>query len=495
MVRWTAFDTPWRDATDAKPLELVLPRSDCAGKLRGAWGGGEPLLATAEGKQLTVASAVEMVAPEDVPNELNLVRTFADLWIDYTLLATAASDDPTFNDLDVSYFARQQLEQDLILALRDTLVRPDTTVSEEELLRRFELAQPGSEVNARHILVRFPDEPTAIERDSVSSFVEEIRARILAGESFEDLARTHSQDVGSAEVGGDVGWFARGRMVPAFELAAFAMEPGEVSEVVESPFGLHIIRVDDKRAMTLEEARDGLRVAIQNERVQNAEAQFVADVEIGRDIAAVGEASDKVREIAEDPALRLSRRDENRPVVRYVGGAFTVGELRDYLQTRNAEFRAELATATSDAIEAMFLRGMAQRELLVTRAQEEGLGWPVARQDSLVEDIRTRVVEIAAGLGFLGIQPEGAENQRDAIHRSVLQAMREMLRGERDVVPLGAFAMLLRERSSYETFNDGLSEAVAQIDEMRSRVTGAPPPATEPGLAGSAEPAVPDTSR
>ena len=76
---------------------------------------------------------------------------------------------------------------------------------------------------------------------------EEILRRVRAGEDFAALAGQFSEDPGSRAQGGDLGWFGRGMMVKPFEDAAFALKPGEVSEVVESPFGYHIIKLEERR--------------------------------------------------------------------------------------------------------------------------------------------------------------------------------------------------------------------------------------------------------
>ena len=71
--------------------------------------------------------------------------------------------------------------------------------------------------------------------------------KILKGENFAALARAHSQDAGSAVKGGELGYFPTGMMVEPFEKAAFSLKVGEISEIVKSPFGFHIIKVTDSR--------------------------------------------------------------------------------------------------------------------------------------------------------------------------------------------------------------------------------------------------------
>jgi parvulin-like peptidyl-prolyl isomerase len=110
------------------------------------------------------------------------------------------------------------------------------------------LADPPArvrEIAARHILVMHRGSrraPAGITRtrEQARARAEEARARALAGEDWNALVREYTDEQGAPE-GGDLGTFARGTMVPAFERAAFGLEVGEISEVVESPFGFHVI--------------------------------------------------------------------------------------------------------------------------------------------------------------------------------------------------------------------------------------------------------------
>lgn len=128
----------------------------------------------------------------------------------------------------------------------------DVLASRDEELRAL-YAERSAEFNApeqvraRHILFSLPSDATVARQEEIRSLAQSTLERILSGESFEALAEEFSEDPGSKNKGGDLGFFGRGQMVPEFEQAAFAMQPGDVSELVKSSFGLHIIRTEERK--------------------------------------------------------------------------------------------------------------------------------------------------------------------------------------------------------------------------------------------------------
>lgn len=89
------------------------------------------------------------------------------------------------------------------------------------------------------------------ERDRVRSELVELRERIIKGEKFSMLAKLYSEDPGSASKGGELGFFGRGEMVSEFEVAAFSLKPGEVSDIVETQYGFHILQLIERRGNTV----------------------------------------------------------------------------------------------------------------------------------------------------------------------------------------------------------------------------------------------------
>jgi peptidyl-prolyl cis-trans isomerase C len=156
---------------------------------------------------------------------------------------------------------------DLAIAyLVNTMIAPDIKVSEEEI-KKFYDQNPDKFrqeelVRASHILIGVGDKAGVEEKKAAREKAEKLHKELVNGADFAKLAREHST-CPSGKQGGDLGYFGKGRMVPQFEQAAFALQPGGLSEVVETPFGYHIIKlVDRKKAESI--PLSAARVKIEN---------------------------------------------------------------------------------------------------------------------------------------------------------------------------------------------------------------------------------------
>jgi peptidyl-prolyl cis-trans isomerase C len=114
--------------------------------------------------------------------------------------------------------------------------------------QNVERFKQGESVHASHILIGVGQNATPAEKAAARAKAQSALKQVRGGADFATVARAQSQDPGSAPSGGDLGFFPQGQMTPAFETAAFALKPGAVSGVVETPFGFHIIKVHERRA-------------------------------------------------------------------------------------------------------------------------------------------------------------------------------------------------------------------------------------------------------
>ena len=147
----------------------------------------------------------------------------------------------------------------------------------KENKRRLTLPE---QIRVRHILITWKPLGKQDDRAFIREQMLPILERARAGEDFAALAREFSDDFATKQTGGDTGLFGRGQMAPAFENAAFALELGEISAPVETSFGVHIIRLEERQeqeVLVLDDIRDQLR-----EHVRTEQAELVVNEEIER---------------------------------------------------------------------------------------------------------------------------------------------------------------------------------------------------------------------
>lgn len=164
------------------------------------------------------------------------------------------------------------------------------------------------QVRARHILLRVPKDATPEQSAAIEKQMLDLRARIEQGEDFAKLADERSEDPGSKGRGGDLGFFGRGQMTPPFEAAAFALEPGQLSPVVRTDFGFHLIRTEAKKPAqetSYEQAQRDIARELVASDVAKAEARKRADA-----ISAAVAAGKSVEDAARDEGLTLERTDK-----------------------------------------------------------------------------------------------------------------------------------------------------------------------------------------
>lgn len=158
------------------------------------------------------------------------------------------------------------------LLLDKTKMLDDIEVSDAEIQTKYDALvanfEGQEERKSAHILIEISDDRDAAAAEEKAKAIAE---RIKAGESFAELAKAESDDPGSAESGGDLGFNGKGLFVPEFEEALFALEKGQVSEPVRTDYGYHIIRLDDVKtteAPSLAEAKADLKYDVLREKVE-----------------------------------------------------------------------------------------------------------------------------------------------------------------------------------------------------------------------------------
>ena len=175
------------------------------------------------------------------------VEEYVDLFVNYKLKVRAALDAR----IDTTTAYRKEFAQ-----YRDQQVLPSFVTDDDMLAEAHQVYDqtvrnigPDGLVMAGHILIRIPQKATDAQQKDARRRIDSVYTALQAGADFEALAKQVSQDPGSAARGGMLGWFSRNQMVKEFEDAAFALQPGEISKPVQSPFGWHIIKMKERKQL------------------------------------------------------------------------------------------------------------------------------------------------------------------------------------------------------------------------------------------------------
>lgn len=212
------------------------------------------------------------LAIEDVKKQNNLTQA--------ALEQALATQGLSFAQYQVQL--KEQLER---MRLMSQEVRSKIQVGEREMRDYYESHRAefgGSETfHARHIFFKVPPKASAEEAAKAEKLATEVLAKARAGEDFAELAKKYSQDPGAAKDGGDLGSFKRSDMLPEIGDTVAAMKPGEISSLVSSPAGLHIIKLEQKnqeKGRSFEEVKDSIEEQLFKKKSDERFNQWVKDL-------------------------------------------------------------------------------------------------------------------------------------------------------------------------------------------------------------------------
>ena len=270
-------------------LALVATASMAQQKPAAAQGGAAAATAQAAADPIVIAAGDVTIRQSEFENALKTLpaeyqqyamgpgkKQFAEDYLRMKMLAAEGFKAGLDKDPDV---VRQLslMRENLVANAQMQKIDKAIVISDEELKKVYDSKKAEYEqVGARHILIAFKGSPAAqqgkpeLTEEQAKAKAEELRNKIVSGAAkFEDVAKTESDDTGSGANGGQLGEFGRGQMVPEFEKAAFEGKVGEVTPVVRTQFGYHIIKVETHGTTAFDEVkpvleRDARQKALQD---------------------------------------------------------------------------------------------------------------------------------------------------------------------------------------------------------------------------------------
>jgi hypothetical protein len=472
---------------------VAFTLSACSG-LRDALNAHTDWVARAGSTELGVTKLATLLGKGRAPVRKDVAKSIANVWVDYQLLGVAAAHNDSLSDTKL-------IDEAMWPAIVGIKARKwydvvskgwgveDTTAARKQW-------ETGEVLAADHILL-LTQRMNDAQKAAVKKKADSIRA-IATPANFAKLATDNSQDPATAKKGGSLGIFPKGAMVPEFEKAVVALKPGQISPVIQTQYGYHIIR-----RPTYETVKTQLLSASKGKSVAVAESTYMAKLEQNGKIEVKKSAVPTVRALGNDPD---AYRRDNTVLATSTAGDFTTSRLVGWLETLPPQARVlDQIKQSPDSLLVQLVRNFVKNELVLKQADSAKVQIDPAELAQLHANFTNT---IRTAWAQLGVTPSAlADSAKTESDREKLAAKRiddyftRMLQEQAPFVQVQtAVSDVLRLKYKY-SFNDtGLDRAVQEAAKIRSsadsaRSAGQPQTAVPFGLQRPPAPSASSTPR
>jgi len=457
----------------------ALTLSACS-DLRDALSAHTDWVARAGSAELAVKQMATLMGKSRAPVRKDIAKSIASVWVDYQLLGVAAAQNDSLADPKL-------IDEAMWPAIANMKARrwydvvskawgvEDTAAAQRQWAN-------GEVLAADHILLLAQGMQDAQKAD-VKRRIDALRAKVTPA-NFAALADSNSQDQASARQGGSLGIFPKGSMVPEFEKAVVALKPGEISPVIATQYGYHIIR-----RPTYDQVKTQLLLASKGRSVAVAESTYLARLEANGKIEVKKGAVATVKAVANDPD---AYRRDNTVLATSTAGKFTTSRLVGWLETLPPNARVlDQIKQMPDSMVTKLVRRFASNELVLKQADSAKIQIDPAELTQLHASF---INAVRSAWAQLGVTPSSLQDSaKTESEREKLAAKRitdyftRMVQEQAAFVPVPTpLSNILRSKYKY-SFNDaGFDRAVEEASKIRNsadsaRTAGQPPTAVPLG--------------
>jgi PPIC-type PPIASE domain len=441
------------------------------GNFRDLFSAHADLAAEAGGQQLTAQRLAQILSAGGKGVRINreTAEFVANVWVDYALLGQAVAQGKLpVDSASVAEAVWPELSELKGTHWHDTLMARRAAVNDAAIDSVYQ----GSGVRVlQHILFGAKANTPAPERAATRAKAEATLARIRKGAAFEQLAAKLSEDPGSKADSGYLPASPKGRFVPAFDSVGWSLQPGQVSGIVETPFGFHIIKRPSK-----EEARSRLVSYVQEQAGVRLDSLYMDSLATANAIEVVSGAATTMREASDSPD---EQRNSDKTLVRYKGGKLTVKDYLRWVRALPPQYTQQLHSA-NDTVLTRFAKILTQNVLLLREADANKIAitpieWTSlkARYENQLDTLKTEMALNAADLADKSIP--AAEREKVA-GLKVERYFDQLIAGKTRLRPLpSALATLLRDRLPYAVHDAGVNRAVELAGDLKAKADSAAP--------------------
>jgi peptidyl-prolyl cis-trans isomerase D len=431
--------------------------------------------ARAGSQELSVQRLSELMGKAQVPLRKEVAQSIADVWINYQLLGQAAARSDSLADTTVidqamwPVYAQSKLQKWL------QKVSATWPIDTSNLEQKF---NEGPFLAGSHILFSFPqpaqggrggDTVATREVDATRSRAEAV-LRQTTQANFAAMAKRHGSD-GTKDIGGNLGVWTPGRMVPAFDSAMLSLKPGQIGPLVRTQFGYHIVKRN-----TYAEAKDAFRAAYDSMQRFRAESAFVTGTEQSGNVQIRPNAAKVVKEVAVDPQ---GRREDRTVIATSKAGEYRATQVARWLTgAPNPEQTRIQIQQAPDSLIPNFVKFLVRNELFLRQADSAKIELEPSEKASIRQAFRAVVVNAWTGLRVAPTMLEDSaktvpEKERLAAARIDSYLDRLLQQQEQFIEiapPLGA---ALRQKYEGKANAAGLDRALQAAEKIRATADSA----------------------
>lgn len=401
----------------------------------------------------------------------------ANLWIDYQLFghATVAGILTTDSTI-VAEVMWPEIAESIGTRWHDTLMARRTAFSPTAFDSAYASTDSAAVRVIQHLLVRVAPNASPAEQATAQRTAQGYLARIRGGANFATLARQYSDDQASKPTGGVMNAAPRGAYVTPFDSAAWTLEPGQVSGLVRTPFGYHILR-----RPPIAESRPEIQNYMEFITGRAIDSMYMDSLATARDLKVKENAASVLRTVLADPQ---GNRESGKALATYDGGKLTVREALRWTGAMGEQATSQLRSAT-DLQLSSFVRALAQNILLIEVARGNGIGLTPTEFGALSQTYAGALDTLRLVLGLTNdvIDPSASEADRErAVNAQISVYIGRMLRREAPprIIP-GPMIAYLRDRVSYRLNPAGLARATEIAAARRDSAQAVAPGSAMPG--------------
>lgn len=415
-------------------------------------------------QELSVQRLGSLLAQAKVPPNHEIATAITNLWVDYQLLGDAAAHSDSLTDPKlVDQALWSVIAQERMSKWHDQHAKTYTGIDTSNLAQRY--AQ-GEMLAASHILLTVPANASQTVKDSVRKRAEALR-REVTDQNFADLARKNSQDPSSAARGGSLGLFPKGMMVKPFEAAVLALKPGEISPVVETQFGYHIIR-----RSTFPEVKDDFGREVNADATRHADSAWIVNLEAAGNV----KVRDNALSVLRDASKNLDAHSNDDVVIATsTAGPLTLGRMVKWIDAYPQKAQIEMGLKQApDSQVSEFVKNVERNELVLHEADSAN----VQLDSTELAQMHSRFSQAVSALwDRLGVAPKSladsgktpAERERIAAARADQYLDKLMSQQASYVAVPPPIEELLRAKYSWKVNDAALATAADQAAREKAK--------------------------